>query len=168
MKKRLNPQVVFTLAFVIGLLLLVVVRNNGGFMQWSKDWVRFTRASSPSGPEDVVYSMLDAQRAGDAKAYVNAFSGPIRDQLQQVVKEESASKFASYLVRSSDFRGAAVAVTERPTPEDALVRVEYVYNDRNELQNLRLKREGTQWRIIQVVGSEQNKGLFPFGAPVND
>jgi len=168
MKKQVNPKVVFTLAFVIGLLILVIVRNNNRLTSWKGDWMPFAPASASLSPEDVVYAMLDAQRNGNTRAYLDVFSGPLRDQLQQVVKEDSPATFASYLVRNADFRGVAVTVTDRPTAEDALVRVEYVYPDRNEVQKLHLRREGKQWRIVQVAGAEQIKSLLPYDSPVAD
>ncbi len=168
MKRLVNRRVVLTVAFVIGLLVVVLLRNNGWSLPRVADWTRSRPVPASSGPEDAIYSMLDAQRAGDTTAYLEAFSGPIRDQLQQVVKEDSASKFASYLMRNADFKGVAVTVVDRQSAEDALVRVEYIYNDRNEVQQLRLKRDGRHWTIVQVAGAEQIKSLLPFDSPVAD
>jgi hypothetical protein len=112
--------------------------------------------------------MIDAERAGDAKAYLDTFTGSMRDQVFQVIKENTESKFASYLTRNAAFQGVAVTVTDRPSPEEAQVRVDYVYGDRNEVQKMYLKREGERWRILKVAGSEQTESLFPFGSRVTD
>jgi hypothetical protein len=41
--------------------------------------------------------MLDAARTGNLEAYLDAFSGPLQDQLRQVVNDSTDSKFAAYL-----------------------------------------------------------------------
>ena len=68
---------------------------------------------APSNPEDGIYAMFDAARAGDAQAYLDCFSGPLRDQLAATAKEDA--KFKEYLIRqNSAVQGMAVTVTDRP------------------------------------------------------
>jgi hypothetical protein len=165
-----DPKVVFTLAFLMGLLALVVLRANG--WRWpalietgQSSWFK----SAPANPEDAIYAMLDAARAGNVNAYLDAFSGPMRDQLLQVVKENSEPGFAAYLKsQNSAFQGVAVSVTNRSGDAEAQVRVEYVYSDRNEVQSVSLRKESSRWKIFRVAGAEQVKTLVPFGAAVTD
>ena len=113
--------------------------------------------------------MLDSARAGDAQGYLDCFSGKMRDQLLQVVKETSSSKFSKYLVdQNSAFTGVALTVKNSPDPEIARVRVEYVYGERNEAQDLYLRKEDGAWKIFKVAGSEQIKTLIPYGTAVTD
>jgi hypothetical protein len=113
--------------------------------------------------------MLDAARAGDAGTYLASFAGPIRDQLLQVVKEQSEANFAAYLrSQNAAFQGVAVSVTDRPSDNEAQVRVEYVCSKRNEVQNVYLRKEASRWRIVKVAGSEQIKTLIPYGAAVTE
>jgi len=166
MSRRPNPRTVFTLAFVLALLALTVLRVNGWRLPAWSSWRTFE--SRPSSPEDAVYSMIDAERAGDPKAYLDSFTGSTRDQLLQVIKEKGEPTFASYLTQNAAFQGVAVTVTDRPTLEEALVRVEYVYGDRNEVQNLYLKREGERWKVLKVAGAEPTESPFLFGSRVAD
>jgi hypothetical protein len=162
--RRIDPKVVFTLAFVLGLLGLAALRMNGWRLPSWSEWGRFQFQRISSSPEDAIYTMLDAARAGKTKAYLDAFSGPIRDQLLQAVKESSESKFASYLTaQNADFQGVAITIVERPSSEEARAKVEYVYTDRNETQNLYLKQEGNRWKILKVAGSDQLKTVVPYG-----
>jgi hypothetical protein len=163
-----NVRTVFTLVFVFGLLALTALRVNGWRLPSWSIWRVFQSGQASSSPEDAIYSMIDAERAGDTKAYLDTFTGSMRDQILQVIKENTESKFASYLTRNAAFQGVAVTVTDRPSPEEAQVRVDYVYSDRNEVQKLYLKREGERWRILKVAGSEQTESLFPFGSGVTD
>jgi len=113
-RKLLDPKVVFTIWFVLSLLLLVVLRTNGWRLPLPR-WMARNMASAPAGPEDAVYAMLDAARAGDTKAYLDAFSGAMRDQLVEVMKENAEPSFAAYLKsQNAAFQGVAVSVTDRP------------------------------------------------------
>ena len=97
-RKAFNPKIIFTISFVCGLLFLVVLRNNGWQLtlpSWATpNWFAPSSSASAS-PEDAVYGMLDAARAGNTTAYLAAFSGSMRDQILQVVKENSEPNFSS-------------------------------------------------------------------------
>jgi hypothetical protein len=127
------------------------------------------KAGGVETPEDAVYKMLDAARAGDTKTYLDCFSGELRLQLSQVIKETSTIQFAKYLVaQNSAFTGVAVSVTANPSPADARLRVEYVYPERNEIQTVYLRRDEAKWKIFLVTGSEQIKTLIPYGTRVTE
>jgi hypothetical protein len=168
MSRSPNPKTVFTVVFVFGLLVLTGLRVNGWHLPSWSNWRVFESERALSSPEDAIYSMIDAERAGDIKAYVDAFTGSMRNDLLQVIKETSDSRFASYLTRNATFQGVAVRVIDRPSASDAQVRVEYVYGDRNEVQNLYLKRDGERWRVYQIAGAEQQATPFVFGSRVTD
>ena len=46
------------------------------------------------------------------------------------------------------------------------MRVEYVYQDRNEAQMMFLEKAQGGWRIARVDGTERVKTLVPYGTPV--
>ena len=166
-RKIVDAKVVFTASFVLGLLFLVILRTNGWRVPLPS-WIWSGAASAPAGPEDAIYGMLDAARAGDTKAYLESFSGSMRDQLVQVIKENAEPSFAAYLrSQNSAFQGVAVSVIDRPSDTEAQVRVEYVYGNRNEVQSVYLRKD-SRWRIAKVSGSEQVKTLLPFGSTVTD
>lgn len=164
---RRPVKTIFTLSFLLTLLVLAVLRSN----HWRMPaWIPLFQAQrSTSTPEDAIYSMLDAARAGDTREYLDAFSGPMHDQLLLLLKENSEAKFKSYLTtQNAAFQGVAIAVVDRPSSEEAQARVEYVFRDRNEIQNVYLKKAGSRWRIFKVTGSEQVQTLVPFGTAVSD
>jgi hypothetical protein len=165
-RRIVDPKIVFTVSFVLGLLLLVILRTNGWRIPLPSSIASGT-SSAPAGPEDAIYGMLDAARAGDTKTYLDSFSGSMRDQLVQVMKENAESNFAGYLKSQSAFQGVAVSVTDHPSDTEAQVRVEYVYGNRNEVQSVYLRKD-SRWRIVKVSGSEQVKTLLPFGSAVTD
>jgi hypothetical protein len=164
MRRKLDRKTVATVAFVLGLLLLVVFRSNPP-ARLADIW----SANTAQTPEDSIYAMLDAARAGDTRAYLDAFAGPVRDQLAQVIKENSAAKFSAYLrSRNTEFQSVAVSVADRSGDAEIKARVEYVYLDRNEVQNLYLRKESSRWKIFKIAGADQLKTMLPFGTAVSD
>jgi hypothetical protein len=120
-------------------------------------------------PEDTVYGMLDAARAGDTAVYVDTFSGPLQQQIQQVIRESGKTHFASYLTaQSSSFQSVALSVADQPSDVEARLRVEYVYANRNEVQTFHLKKSGGHWKIAGISGTDQIKTLIPYGTAVTD
>jgi hypothetical protein len=125
---------------------------------------------APGGPEaqpqDVIYAMLDAARAGDVKGYLARYTGAMAESLRQSVQESGENGFAKYL-RDSNASVKGVAV-QTPTTSggDVSVRVEYVYPDRNEAQTMLLQKVDGAWKIARVDGAERVKTLVPYGTPV--
>jgi hypothetical protein len=169
MSSRIDRKTVFTLSFVFGLLALVLIRTNG-YKQVLPAWIISRISSQPSAsPEDSIYAMLDAARAGDTKSYLDSFSSPVREQLSEVIKENSEPKFAEYLKsQNAALQSVAVSIPDRLSDFEARARVEYVYADRNEVQSLYLRKESARWRIFKIVGADQIKTLVPLGSTVND
>jgi hypothetical protein len=120
-------------------------------------------------PQDVIYGMLDAARAGDARAYLNWFSGEMQTQLFEVVKENSEPTFAAYLKSQNlDLEGVAVSVTDRPSDSVVQLRVEYIYRGHNEVQGVHLRKESSGWKIVKLTNAESVRTPLPFGTGVTD
>jgi hypothetical protein len=164
----MDRKLIFTVSFIAALLVLVILRNNGWRLPWPS-WASGSISSASTAPDDAIYAMLDAARAGDTRAYLASFSGALHEQLLQVVKEQSEASFAAYLrSQNAAYQGVAVSVTDRPSDIEAQVRVEYIYSNRNEVQSMYLRREAARWRIVKVAGSEQVKTLVPYGTAVTE
>ena len=65
----------------------------------------------PPGPQDAIYGMLDAARAGNVAAYLACYSGGMQASLQQSVRESTEAGFAKYL-RDSNAAIKGVAVSD--------------------------------------------------------
>jgi hypothetical protein len=155
--------------FVVTLLALVYLRSHGWRLPVQVTGLFAHSARRAKTPEDTVYGMLDAARAGDTKQYVDTFGGPLRQQIQQVMRESGKSQFASYLASQSEaFQSVAVSVTDQPSDAEARLRVEYVYTNRNEVQTFHLKKDAGRWTIIGISGTDQIKTLIPYGTAVTD
>ena len=123
--------------------------------------------TAQAAPQDPIYAMLDAAREGDVQSYLACYTGPMRSALEVSVRESGAGGFASYLRNSNAaIKGVAVNQPERLGARECRVRIEYVYQDRNEVQNLYLQKAGPAWKIARVDGAERVKTLVPYGTPV--
>jgi hypothetical protein len=168
MTRRIDIKAVVTVAVLLGVFAVALLRSNHWQLpsSWS-GWRALVAKRAPSNPEDGIYAMFDAARAGDARAYLDCFSGPLREQLTATAKEDA--KFKEYLVRqNSAVQGMAVTLTDRPNADEARVRVEYVYSDHNEVQNVHMKKEGSRWKIINIDGAQPVQPLVPYGTKATD
>jgi hypothetical protein len=165
----LKRPAVLTGLFILILLGLIFLRTHGWRVP-SGVTAPFSRARPAAAtPEDTVYAMLDAARAGNTAVYVGTFSGPLQQQIQQVIRESGKTQFATYLAaQSSSFQSVALSVTDQPSDLQARLRVEYVYANRNEVQTFHLKKSEGYWKIIGISGTDQIKTLIPYGTAVTD
>jgi hypothetical protein len=160
---------VLTGLFMLVLLSLVFLRTHNWRVPVNvTDFFSRSRPRTQT-PEDTVYAMLDAARAGDTAVYVDAFSGPLQRQIQQVIRESGKTQFATYLTaQSSSFQSVALSVTDQPSDAEARLRVEYVYANRNEVQTFHLKKSGGRWKVVGISGTDLIKTLIPYGTAVTD
>ena len=148
--------------FTQALTLLVLVAALGFGVARRKGW----RAPQPQDPQSVIYSMWDAARAGDVRAYLSSHSGPMEASLRQAIAETGEARFARDLRESAaGIKGIAVN-DPQIKGSTATVRVEYVYQDRNETQMLYLEQGLKGWKIVRADGDERIKTLIPYGTPV--
>jgi hypothetical protein len=112
--------------------------------------------------------MLDAAGRGDAGAYIECYSGAMRRRLEQSRDEMSAGGFARYLIENNkQIKGFAVAEPKTLSGGDVEVRVEFVYQDRNEAQQFLLAKSGGEWTITGGHTAERVETLVPYGTPVH-
>jgi hypothetical protein len=159
-----KPEIL-TAAFLALLLGFLYLRTH----DWKLPSLLSRQQQASKSPQDAVYGMLDAARAGNTSDYVDTFSGPLQQQVQQVVKEGGKAQFASYLTRqSASFQSVALSVTDQSSDAEARVRVEYVYVNRNEVQIFHLRRIGSRWKVVGVSSTDITKTLIPWGTAVTD
>jgi hypothetical protein len=121
----------------------------------------------PPTPQDAIYGMLEAARAGNVGKYLDSYTGAMQESLRESVRESNQAAFAKYLQDSnSSIKGVAVMDPQILGDNEASVRVEYVYQERNEAQTMHLERVKGAWKIARVDGAERVKTLVPYGTPV--
>lgn len=118
-------------------------------------------------PQDVIYRMLDAAGQGDAAAYLGCYSGALLGRLEQSRDEMTPGGFARYLAQANQqIKGIAISEPAAVSENEAEVRVEFVYPDRNEAQQFFLERSAGEWKIARVSAAERVETLVPYGTPV--
>jgi ABC-type long-subunit fatty acid transport system fused permease/ATPase subunit len=165
----LKRPALLTAALLALLLGLIFLRTHGWRLPANVSTLFSRSRATAATPEDTVYRMLDAARAGNTAVYVDAFSGPLQQQIQQVVRESGKTQFATYLTgQSSSFQSVALSVTDQPSDLEARLRVEYVYSNRNEVQTYHVRKFGSHWKIVGISGTDLTKTLIPYGTAVTD
>lgn len=169
MSKDAKAQVVTISLIVCGLGF--IVWNQGGFdllrskPDGSDGFLGFV-SSKNKEPRDVIYTMLDAARDGIVDDYLDCYAGQMERTLRQSLEEMGSVRFSEFLrERNRDIKGIAMNAPKK-AGEDAEVRVEYVYADRNEVQEVYLHRSDGSWRITSVSEIRRVETPVPYGTPV--
>jgi hypothetical protein len=167
--KFLQRPAILTTAFLALLLGFIFLRTHRWQLPVDLKVLLSRSRTAPATPEDTVYRMLDAARAGNTAVYVDNFSGPLQQQIQQVIRENGKAQFANYLTgQSTSFQSVALSVTDQPSDMEARLRIEYVYTNRNEVQTYHVRKVGSSWKIFGISGTDLTKTLIPYGTAVTD
>jgi hypothetical protein len=165
MNRRPTAKLV-TILVLGGAVAIVVARNSGWRPARLTDAVVPAPKAEPT-PQDAVYAMLDAARDGNVTKYLGAYTGHMLVSLQRTVAESGDARFAVQLKESNaPIKGVAINEPETLTDREVKLRVEYVYQDRNEAQQMYLERTEAGWKIARVDAAERVKTLVPYGTPV--
>lgn len=155
--------------------LAVLVVAAGAALAGKNGWRRQSfRAATPApvpkpalAPRDAIYAMLDAARKGDVNAYLACYTGQMQTALETSIRESGAGAFARYLRdTNADVKGVAVNEPQSLGDTEVKLRVEYVYQDRNEAQAVYLEKAPAGWKIARIDAAERVKTLVPYGTPV--
>jgi hypothetical protein len=142
-----------TILILAGLLGVAVLRRNA--------------ARQPSSPQDTIYRMLDAARSGNAAAYLGEYTGQMEAHLKQVLAEKGDAAFQRYLISANaEIKGVAVSPPKETAAGEVEIQVEYVYQERNEVQRIGLEQRGGRWKIARVDSAERVQTLVPYGSAV--
>jgi len=153
------------------ILTLIVLGCAFAVVLWQKSgWRMPSAVSKPKAeatPQETIYAMLDAAREGDVARYLAAYTGGMEASIRQAIAEKTEPAFAGYLRQSNAaIKGIAVLEPQPLTGSEVKLRVEYVYQDRNEAQVMYLEKAGGAWKISRVDSAERVKTLVPYGTPV--
>ncbi len=158
MTKERKAQVITVLVLAGG--LGAALYKKGTF-----DRVSFSAAIAPQQkaeptPQDTIYAMLDAARDGSVNKFLASYAGDLQASLRQSVTPQYLKDM------NAPIKGVALNEPVPSTEREVTVRVEYVYQDRNEAQMFYLEKIGGDWKITRVENAERVKTLIPYGTPV--
>ena len=161
MTRQRKAQALTVVVLAVALAAVVIGRSG-----W-RPALPSTAAKPDPTPQDAIYAMLDAAREGAVGKYLSAYTGQMETSLKQSIAEQTESGFARYLKETNaPIKGIAITEPQALTDREVKVRVEYVYQDRNEIQYVYLEKAGRDWKIARVDSAERIKTLVPYGTPV--
>ncbi|MEW6358908.1 MAG: hypothetical protein AB1696_21430 [Planctomycetota bacterium] len=115
---------------------------------------------------DCIRNMSRYSREGNVTAYLDCFAPDLRRRLEQA-RDEMAGGFADYLrQRAEPVRGIAFSDETLLDESTVRVKVEWVFEDRNEVQFFQLKKIGGAWKIADMTEAEYKKPIIPYGTKV--
>jgi len=145
-----------TVAILVAALALVAVKRRG----WHT-------SAAPVTPQDTLYRMLDAARDGDVRGYLRCYTGQMDSTLRQIVSEKGAPALAAYIRNfNASIKGVAIQEPQPVSDREVRLRVEFVYQDRNEAQLYYLEQAGGDWKISRLENTEGVQKPVPYGTPV--
>jgi len=119
-------------------------------------------------PEGCCYRMLSAQRAGDVQAYLDCFTGELRQLRTEQLQRKSAE------AQSAELRERALALTGQVTrdlqlsePNRATLVLERVFTQHSERQQVALRLTDGGWKISSVQDLGRIESRIPYGTPVS-
>jgi hypothetical protein len=151
------------------LTCLVIVALLGVFVYRQRRAVPQKENPEENAPESAIWRMLEASRTQDVERYLSSYTGEIAALLQKNVQEMGAAGLRKYLSDSMrQVKGITVFPPEKSSADERRVSVEYIYEDRNEVQQYYLRQVGKAWKIFRIERAERVKTLVPYGAPATE
>ena len=99
MTQKRKAQVLTGAALAVGL----------GIVAWRSGLVPSPAPKADPTPQDAIYAMLDAARAGDVRKYLASYTGQMETALKATVAEKSEPAFAQYLKEfNAPIKGVAI------------------------------------------------------------
>ncbi len=161
---RQRKAQILTLILMAGAVGFILFKNSN---KQVADLIPSTAPKPDPTPQDAIYAMLDAAREGRPGEYLAAFTGQMESALKQSIAEQGETAFTRYLKESNaPIKGIAINEPQTLTDREVKVRVEYVFQDRNEVQFFYLEKQGRGWKIARLDSTERVKTLIPYGTPV--
>jgi len=117
--------------------------------------------------DQCIATMLEAARAGDVQQYLECFTGNLHDTLATRLQKASKKRSAAELRSSeTDLKSYVTTDWQRVSDNEATVVLERIYPTFNKRHQVRLRRGGRTWKIVELVPVETYAPAIPYGTPV--
>jgi hypothetical protein len=151
MKERIATGL--TVLVIAGILAYALIVRPGG-------------DSEADSPDAAVSRMHEAAKRGDIVAYLDCFTGRLRDRMEQAREDMGDDRFRRHLQETAaQVKGIAVSDQEERRGK-ARMRVEFVHAEFHEAQWISVRVERGQWRIYAMGESERVIPPVKYGTPV--
>ena len=118
-------------------------------------------------PDACASAMVSAEKDGDVEAYLDCFTGRLRDRLESRMAEKSREGRAAELRSgAADLTGHATTDVKITPPDEATLVLERIYTRHNERHQVTLRRVFGDWKIVAIKPLERFAPEIPYGTPV--
>src|SRR6185295_14570006 len=108
MQKDRRAQVLTVVFLLVGLGVVLGRKTGWRFPDFRPSSI--AEATASQNPQDAIYAMLSAARAGDVRAYLAGYTGQMETALLEALAETTEPTFAKYLKDSNAaVKGVAVS-----------------------------------------------------------
>jgi hypothetical protein len=119
----------------------------------------FSKNASLKGATACIEALLEAAKAGDVVAYLNAFGGPSHARLAREADEIGREDFALRLRRAGLARKGHAIFAPEPDGDRldaAMITVESTFADRIERQTFRLEQTNSGWLVTEIETAREH------------
>ncbi|HWA97985.1 MAG TPA: hypothetical protein VG713_05810 [Pirellulales bacterium] len=161
---------------VIAAIATVILLAGAAIWSW-----RSAASAAPErkldSPEACLVAMTRASQSGDVQAYLDCFTGNLRQELDKELRDQGGVQALGERLRTSVARlkGTASYEENPATSDGAQLILERIYPQHNERWRVALRRDGQAWRVtsMAMIGSavppvEYGTPVFAIDAPVNE
>jgi len=135
------------------LSLVVTVSILGAVVWWTQNKPK--QVDSELQPDSVIWEMIDACRRGDVDAYLNCFTGDLRERLEKLASEQGKEKFSDYLKEMlQPIKNIALQQPKGFAKGDQAIVADFVFADRTEQQTFWVRRTKEGWKIVGVEATK--------------
>jgi hypothetical protein len=160
---------VATIVILGAILTVLALERDGRNVSAAQliSWLPGVRPTAAVTPQETIYRMLDAARDGNVRAYLRCYTGRMDSTLRQIAAEKGDAALAAYIRNfNAAIKGVAIQEPQPVSDLQVRLRVEFVYQDRNETQFYYLEKSGRDWKISRLENTEGVQPPVPYGTTV--
>ena len=102
-----------------------------------------------------------AAKAGDVPRYIACYTDQMAAALKPTISEQYLRE------TSASIKGLALPDPKNVSKTQATFEVQFIYQDRTEVQTMFLERNPQGWKIARVDDGQRARMLIPYGTPVH-
>jgi hypothetical protein len=118
-------------------------------------------------PDGAVAALVAAEQAADVAGYADCFAGELREKIEARMVEAAGDTFAEELrSRATNLTGHVTTDLQQPDADSAALVLERIFRNHNSRSRIRLRRYGSQWKIVEQTALDNFAPEIPYGTPV--
>jgi hypothetical protein len=119
-------------------------------------------------PDGRLAQLTRVSQTGEVPAYVECFSGSLRDQIESQRRAAGSDEAFAAQLRASvaELKGVATHEERASTSADAQLMLERIYQRHNERYRIALRCDSGSWRVVEMTRVGAELPPVEYGTPV--